>query len=63
MWRTWPSVTRWSRTFSTATQSLKAKTAYEAKLAARKPPPTLLESDLEEAFIKGPNPTYAEFDH
>lgn len=56
MWRAWPSVSRWSRTFSTATQSLKAKTAYEAKLAARKPLPTLLDSDLEEAFIKGSDP-------
>lgn len=53
MWRAWPSLSLWSRAFSATTQSLKAKTAYEAKLASRKPPPTLIETDLEESFIKG----------
>jgi peptide chain release factor len=32
---------------------LKEHSAYLAKLATRKPPPTVLEADLEEAFIKG----------
>jgi peptide chain release factor len=56
MWRAWPPLLRWPRTFSTTTQILRAKTAYEAKLAARKPPPALLETDLEESFIKGGSP-------
>jgi len=53
MWRAWLPLPRWSRPFSTANTILKARTAYEAKLAARKPPPTVLETDLEESFIKG----------
>jgi len=56
MWWAWPSLSRWSRTFFTVTQSLKAKTAYEVKLAARKPLPILLDYDLEESFIKGGGP-------
>jgi hypothetical protein len=42
-----------SRSISFSSKHLKQPTAYEAKLAARKPPPPLLESDLEENFIKG----------
>jgi len=45
-----------TRVFSTSSNALKEKTAYLAKLAARKPPPVLLESDLEESFIKGSGP-------
>lgn len=33
--------------------SLKDNSAYQVKLATRKPPPTLLDADLEESFIKG----------
>jgi len=56
MWRAWLPLPRWSRPFSTINTLLKARTAYEAKLAARKPPPTVLEVDLEESFIKGSPP-------
>jgi hypothetical protein len=50
-WRLAPLLTR---SFFTSAQLLKAQpTVYEAKLAARKPPPVLLETDIEENFIKG----------
>ena len=44
------------RLFSTSSHVLRESTAYLTKLAARKPPPVLLESDLEESFIKGSGP-------
>lgn len=39
--------------FNLAQQLRSLPTAYEAKLAAHKPPPVLLETDIEENFIKG----------
>jgi len=42
-----------SRSICSSAISLKEQTTYLAKLATRKPPPTVLETDLEEKFIKG----------
>jgi hypothetical protein len=55
MWRTG---LQFSRSFSQWVNPLTDKTAYLVKLAARKPPPILLETDLEEKFIRGPLPQY-----
>jgi hypothetical protein len=44
-----------SRSFSISINSLKEHSAYLAKLSTRKPLPILLETDLEESFIKGPS--------
>jgi hypothetical protein len=51
----WRACLLFSRPFSSSIRPLKEHTAYLAKLATRKPPPVLLESDLEESFIKGTN--------
>jgi hypothetical protein len=52
----WRLSLRLSRSFSTTLDPLKEHSAYLAKLATRKPPPILLETDLEESFIKGTSP-------
>jgi peptide chain release factor len=49
----WRCFLRPSRSICSSTISLKEQTTYLAKLASRKPPPTVLETDLEEKFIKG----------
>src|SRR5271169_4666963 len=51
----WRACLLFSRPFSSSIRPLKEHSAYLAKLATRKPPPILLESDLEETFIKGTN--------
>ena len=44
---------QFSKPLSFSFRPRKEHSAYLARLAIRKPPPTLLDCDLEEAFIKG----------
>lgn len=55
----WRGHLRLSRSIYSSTISLKEQTAYLVKLAAHKPAPTVLETDLEEKFIKGDFTTVA----
>lgn len=59
----WRACLLFSRPFSSSIRPLKEHSAYLAKLATRKPPPIVLETDLEETFIKGSFPPGNFFDN